>query len=226
MRLIIMGVLIILALSYSKTAAGGMDADPLLFSIDAHRFEWQEEDAFFIESEFWIGRDLSRWVLDLELEHHAGKTEELIVGMTHRRAISAFWNVDVGFSHILEEHEDTFLRLSVNGLAPYFIESDIALEISDSQTSLTMEFEHELWLSSDWLLASNLELDLMARANPHHQQAKGLNKVKASLMLKYERHKHVHPYFGIERKSHHGQAAQYVQSKRSTQLLAGISFWF
>lgn len=202
--------LVIVLLVFCPFTLSAMDDDPRLTAITIDKLEWQEENTQLLEGEFWVGRDLSKWVIDTDLERHEGETEDLVIDLYHRRAVSAFWDFELGLSQRLEGHDESRLRLGVKGLAPWFIETTAVLNIGDEQTELNLEFEHELWLNADWAIHSGLELNV-------YEQLR--DQLELRLLLKYERHKNLHPYLGIEHKRLEGSTTR-------TSVAAGLSFWF
>ena len=202
--------------------AGGMNDDPALFYTNLHRFEVQEDHKQVIEAEFWYGRDLSKWAFDIDAERHSGEFEDLSFSISKRRALSAFWDAEVGIRRDLDPGSpSTRARFALTGIAPYFIETTLALHIDDNQAHLEIEFEHELPLSANWAIKSGLEIDAYSDSDEDRHESSGISEVEVSLLVMNERHKNLHPYFGIEYK--HVNSSE---SASEASALLGLCYWF
>lgn len=221
--------LIIPLLFLPLPVVAAMDDDPLLVGLEVERFEAQESSAQALEGTVWAGRDLSRWVMDVELERERGKTEMLAVDLYQRRPVLPYWDVEVGLrQEPLVGH--SWFRLGVSGLAPWFIETEFTLYLKEHQSQVVAEFEYELPITVNWMLQARLEIQVNGDSDKDEGRGSGLAAVESGLQLRYERFKNIHPYLGFESVDYHGDTADYRQrlgeGLDQTVALIGLAAWF
>ena len=80
--------------------------------------------------------DLQKIWLKTAGEYTDGDTEESEVRLLYGQAISANWDVLIGYRRDMEpEPERNWLELGVQGTAPYFIDSELSLFVGESGTT-------------------------------------------------------------------------------------------
>lgn len=219
---------LLLCISAGAMPAFGMDDDPLLFAAEVHRFEWHDHDKRKLDANAWVGRDQSRWVVDMEVERDDDESERLRWEVFNRRPIAPFWDIEIGYRQDnLPGTAASWFKVGIDGLAPYFIETDIGLYVRDGQVELDVDLEHELPLSADWMLVSGLEWVAAMESDRDRKQGQGVNYTEVMLRLQYERHKNLHPYIGLYSKHLYGQTADlHAEDSTETSFVLGISAWF
>ncbi len=206
----------------TSARADGMTDDPLLVYGSVDKFEIAESAKQKVEADGWVGRDYSKWALNLKAERENDMTRALSFSAAYRRPVNAFWDLDVGLRHDQEPGpEATRLRLALLGMMPYFIETSAAVHLGRQQVHLEIAFEHELPLNRSWMLKTGLELDMYSQADHEREVTNGLSDLEFRVSLKYERHKHLHPYFVIEHKRHFAG-----NREKETHAGLGLSVWF
>lgn len=217
---------ILLLLSFSGFATAGMDDDPLLVFGAFERLEWSDTDEGKIEGELWLGRDINKWVLQTEW-HGDSSTESLSWDMFHRRAISAYWDFELGIRTTnVPGPNVSWFRMGVSGVAPYFIESEFVLYLKEDLVLLQAELEHEMPLNANWIWLSRLEFNVASETDESRHIGQGVGEVELGFDLKYERHKNVHPYIGFRSTHHFGDAADMTAHPHENSIVVGISAWF
>lgn len=147
------------------------------------------------------------------------------------RAISPYWDLQLGVRQDLVGAAASHAVLGLHGLAPYLIEVDAALFLSH-KGDLTGRIKAELdqRITQRLILQPRVELKLAAQAGPDPHDAAGLNKADLGLRLRYEIRRELAPYIGIEQGWHtkrSSAAAPAVNAtKADTRLVAGVRFWF
>lgn len=203
-----------------------MNDDPLLVYAALDRFELSEDEKL-LESEVWVGTDNSRWVINLELEGDDTELHETAVDVFHRTPLSAFWDFEVGARHLdIDGNEGQWLRLGLSGLAPYFIETSLALYVRDGQTHLEGDLHHELPLAADWAVMSRLEFDIYSENEVRFEQGSGLGTAEFAIHLRYERHKNLFPYVGVVTHRNFGITKDISGDSGGTYFVVGLSAWF
>nr|MDA3935214.1 copper resistance protein B [Gammaproteobacteria bacterium] len=147
------------------------------------------------------------------------------------RAISPFWGVQVGLRYDIEPHDTAHAVLGVQGLAPYWLETDMAMFISDEgDVSFRGEFEYDLLLTQRLVLQPRLEINASANDVPERGLGSGINNTEAGLRLRYEIRREFAPYIGVRWTRKYGETRAIARAlgepKSDTALVLGIRAWF
>lgn len=208
-----------------------------VLSLNAERFEYQTNEgapvfAWFAQGSW--GSDLHKLVAKTEGEYddEAHALEELEIQLLYSRAIAAFWDLQTGIRHdFYPKPGRSFVTFGLEGIAPYWLETDIASFLSDQgDVYMRLEIERDLLLSPRLILQPRVELNT-AFSNDHAVGiASGLNTMDAALRLHYDLSTQFKPYLGINfYQSFGGTADLQRQEDEDTEQLsfvAGIKFWF
>ena len=229
--------LLILALMLPATTfAAGAD-DPLLTKVMVEQLENRDTDEgteTVFDAMLWIGYDINKLWFKTEVEQFEGKTEEIELQALYSRAIDPYWDLQVGVRHDSypeDELERNWLVLGFEGIAPYFIETDVALFIGEEGRSVArLEAEYEIMFTQRLVLSPEVEITLSGKDDPEIGTGSGLTDIEAGLRLRYEIWREFAPYIGINWTGKFGKTADYAEAageeKQKTQLVAGFRFWF
>lgn len=225
-----------MALSITGTAlAGGMEDDPLLGRVMIDQLEIRAaegDDPVVWEVDAWLGKDLHKVWLKTEGEHHSGETEEAELQLLYSRAISPFWDLQLGWRRdIKPQPERDWFAIGVKGLAPYLFEVDAALFVGESdQVGARLQAEYEYLLTQRWVLSPEIELNLHARDDAASGTGSGLSDAELGLRLRYEVRREFAPYVGVNGWRKYGDSADYARAHGEetddVQFVAGIRAWF
>ena len=201
---------------------GSVYAEPNLYSMaGVDRLEYLDGDTLELEADGWIGRDLEKLVWKLEGE--SGDEDEFEVQLLYGRAITAFFDVQVGLRYLDDDFGDeTSLAIGIEGDAPYNIELDVAAFIGDDNVELRAEAERDFWLTPRWVLQPRVEIEAGVDDDPERFIESGLTKVEAGLRLRYEINRRVAPYVGVSWQRRYAS----IGDESDTAALIGLSFWF
>lgn len=184
------------------------------------------------EAKGWLGGDTSRLWLRSEGERSRGRTGKANVELLYGRSVSPWWDVLAGVRHDFAPGDSRdWLAVGVQGLAPYNFEVSATAWLGESGRSmLGVEVEHELLLTSRLILQPMLEATAHGKADPARGTGSGLSTVEAGLRLRYEVDRRFAPYIGLAHERAFGDTAELRRAAgrptRSTQVVAGIRFWF
>ena len=205
MNTIIRRVLLVGTIIFAAPSAA---EDPNIFSlVQLDRFEYQEHEEDWIwDMQGWIGGDLNKFWWKTEGEIDGDDAE---IQMLYSRAISPFWDVQVGLRHNIEPHPaENFAVIGIQGLAPQRFEIDLAAFVSeDGNMSARLEIEYDLLLTQRLILQPRLEFDT-------ESESTGVD-----LRLRYEIKREIAPYLGVSWNNKSGR-------KDYVSLVAGARFWF
>ena len=118
-----------LVLSGASFAAA--EDDPLLFKVMVDKLEWREaegDNPVVWDAEAWAGKDLNKLWLKTEGEYADGRTEAGFAEALYSRAVSAYWDLQVGWRHDFRPRPNRdWFAIGFQGLAPYWFEVDATL---------------------------------------------------------------------------------------------------
>lgn len=210
-------------------AAGMGSDDPLLFYFKADKLEWRDSDEGNLavwEFDAWVGKDLDKLWISSSGESHEGEVESHELELLYNRALSAFWDLQLGLRHELKpEPTENWIGAGFNGIAPYMLETNISLFVNnDSNANLRLEMEYEYMLTQRVELVPILELSLYSEDDDTRGIVSGLAQVELGLRLHYQIEREFAPYLGLVYERRKGNSV--VESSSETQLVAGVRFWF
>ena len=182
------------------------------------------------DAEAWWGPDLHRIWFKTEAEREHSEFEDLELQLLYSRAVSPFWNLQVGLRHDVEPESRQWLALAAEGLAPYWFHSEASLFVTDGgQAELRLEADYELLLTQRLILTPDIEVSLFAEDEPHLGMGAGLSSAELALRLRYEIRREFAPYLGIRYERLFGDtrdlASDAGEASSDWALLAGLRFW-
>jgi copper resistance protein B len=228
--------LLLLALCVPAVAiAAGMEDDPLLAMVKIDKLEVHETDdgnPWELKADAWIGKDLHKLWLKTEGEVHEGETEEAELQLLYSRAISPFWDLQVGARRDFKpEPERDWLAIGINGLAPYLFEVDAALFFGEEgRSAARLDAEYEYMFTQRLVLIPELEANLYGKEDEELGIGSGLSDLTLGLRLGYEIRREFAPYIGYTWSGLYGDTADYAEAAgadtQSRAWVAGIKLWF
>lgn len=197
-----------------------------------------ERDAFLLEGQAWIGKDLTKLWLKTELEIVDGKTEEVELQALYSRAYAPNWDIQFGLrqdyqliNEGLNSNQLTWAALGLQGLSPYFFEVDAAIFIGENgRSALRLEAEYELIFTQQLILSPEIEINFYGKNDAAIGIGSGLSDVELGLRLRYEITREFAPYIGINWSSKIGKSADYSRADgenvANTHWVVGLRAWF
>ncbi|MFN7182893.1 MAG: copper resistance protein B [Thermomonas haemolytica] len=205
--------------------------DPLVWMVQADRFEYTQGDALAWSGKAWIGHDHGRLWLRSEGERTHGHTDASLEALWGR-PLDAWWDVLAGLRHdnAGPGPERDWLALGVQGLAPYKFEVQATAYLGGGGRSmLRAEAEYELLLTNRLILQPRLEAVLNGRADPARGTGAGLAQTSQGVRLRYQIRRELAPYFGYAWTQRHGGSADRARLRgepvRDHGWVAGVRFW-
>ncbi|MES1945350.1 copper resistance B [Salinisphaera sp. PC39] len=225
---------------YSGAPAGWenfiKDSQPYAFSL-IDRLEYGDADegnTYLWDAQGWVGGDIHKfwWKTEGEGPTHGGGPENTEFQALYNRVISPFWGVQAGVRYDTNPNPDRgFAVLGIQGLAPYWFETDTAMFVSeDGDVSFRGEFEYELLLTQKLILQPRLEINASADDVPEYGLASGLNSSEAGLRLRYEIKREFAPYIGVRWEQKYGDTKDFAEAAgedtSSTAFVIGLRAWY
>ncbi len=209
--------------------------DPLLTMFQVDQLEKRDASGanpLVWEVQGWIGYDLNKLVLKSEGERASGTTESAELQLLYSRAITPYWDIQAGVRHdFFPKPTQTWAVIGVQGIAPYFFETDASLFIGESwQAGLRLEAEYELMLTQRWVLSPDVEFNLYGKNDVERGIGSGLANLEVGLRLRYEVRREFAPYIGINWERQLGKTADFARKDgedvNDTQFVVGVRAWF
>lgn len=183
------------------------------------------------DAEAWIGGDDDKLWLKSEGEHFGGETEQAEFQALYSRNVSTFWDFQAGVRYDVEPAGTAYAVIGVQGLAPYFFETEAHLFVSgEGETSARFKQSLDLLLTQRLILEPHIELNAYARDVPERGMGAGLSDIEAGLQLRFEVTRKFAPYVDFVWESDLGETATITHasggSVEDMALRAGLRFWF
>ena len=227
--------LLLVCMVIPSSYAAGMVDDPMLTMVKVDQLEITDigdDNDLAWDAQAWVGKDLNKLWFKTEGERADNYFEEVEVQLLYSRAIASYWDAQIGWRHdIKPKPTRDWLAIGVQGLAPYFFETDIALFVGYAgNIGLRTKFEYEFMFTQKWILTPKFEANLFSKKDKHVETGSGLSDVNLGLRLRYEIKREFAPYIGIEWDKRYGDTADFARDEgddvSETRWVAGIRIWF
>lgn len=189
-------------------------------------------------AEGWVGRDYHKLRLKTEGEYELSEEGggEVEVQLLYSRLISPFWDLQAGVRYDQRYGEEpelsqTFLTFGVEGDAPYWIEAEPALFVSDDgEVSARFTGKYDLPLTQRLIAQTRFELNLAAQDVERFDIGGGLNTIELGLRLRFEIWREFAPYLGVSWLRKIGETSALTRRARedvdTLAFVAGARVWF
>lgn len=201
------------------------------------RLEYGDDDeanTYLWDAQGWVGGDLHKLWLKTEGEGptNGGGPEDTEFQALYSRTIGPFWDFQAGLRYDANPEPDRgYAVVGIQGLAPYWFETDAALFLSEEgDLSARVELEYELLLTQRLILQPRLEVNASASDVPELDLGSGLNDTEMGLRLRYEIRREFAPYIGVRYERSYGETEDLLEAagepSSSTSLVIGIRAWY
>lgn len=206
---------------------GMLMIDQLEYAYDNHG-----DNSTFLDGQFWYGKDFNKLWIKFEGEQARGKLADLRTEALWYHATSTYWGTQLGVREDSGEGPNrTWAAFGVEGLAPYWFDTEATLYIGQSgRTAARFQFEYEEPITQRLVLQPKFEVNLYGKDDPQRGIGSGLSDAEWGLRLRYEFKREFAPYIGVVWRQRYGRTADLYraqgESARDLQLVAGVHFWF
>lgn len=161
----------------------------------------------------WMGTDENKLWLKSEGERSDGHLEDAEVWALYSRNISTFWDVQAGVRHDFQPTSTTYAVVGVNGLAPYFFETEAHLFISDEgDASARLREENDFLLTQKLILQPYAEINLYVQDVPENDIGAGFSSGEIGLQTRYEITRKFAPYVDVRYGRKFGETSSIAKS--------------
>jgi copper resistance protein B len=184
------------------------------------------QDGYAWKGSAWYGGDIDRLVLATEGEGQFGaRPERAELGLLWRHAVDPYWNVEAGVRHDVQPGpQRTYAVLGVEGLAPYWIETEAQAFVSNKgDMHLRLAASHDLRLSGPLVLQPAAEVNVALQDVPDLGIGAGFERIELGARLRYEFRPEFAPYVGVNwERSLGGTARATRASGDSASAVTGV----
>jgi copper resistance protein B len=205
-----------------------------LIMLDRLEYRWnQEANTVNWNAQAWVGGDYNRfWFKTSGVKLGEGAVEEAEAQFLYSRLIAPFWDLQLGWRYDDKPRPSRgYAVAGLKGLAPYWIEVDAAVFLSE-QGDILARFEaaHDVLLTQRLVLQPRFETNLAVQRVEELGIGQGINDVEVELRLRYELRREFAPYLGVAWRRDLGATAGMTRrAGRDVEDfagLAGIRAWF
>lgn len=161
----------------------------------------------------WVGTDENKLWLKSEGEYSEGEMEEAELWALYSRNISTFWDAQAGIRYDFEPESTAYLTLGINGLAPYFFETEAHVFVSEhGDVTARLRQENDVLLTQKLILQPYAEINLSAQDVPEQEIGAGISDGKIGLQTRYEFTRKFAPYIDVHYGRKFGETASIAKS--------------
>lgn len=197
---------------------------------DAGQGVWQTQ----LESR--IGTDENKLFIQLNTEKTESEDTKYDGKFMYSRAMADFWDIQAGIRYIhdaekIEEKDQTYAAFGLNGLAPYFFDTDIYMYVGkDQQVFASLEADRDFLITQKLILKPYLDAEVVMSDESKYAKSKGLTNLTLGLETRYEITKNIMPYIDVSYGYEKGVKETNWQDESSSEKKwlygAGIQFNF
>lgn len=160
------------------------------------------------ELDGWIGGDYNKLWIKSEGEKSDGETEQLGLWALYSRNVADFWDLQAGIRHDTQPESTSYAVFGVEGLAPYFFETEAYLFLSDEgDLSARLRQGNEFLITQRLILEPYLEANLFAQDVPEQDIGAGLADAELGLQTRYEITRKFAPYVDVHYERKFGETS-------------------
>lgn len=216
----------------ASQAQAGAERDPLLtyFLMDTFEINNENGNPTSWDATAWVGKDWNKLYLKTEGENVNGQIESENQ-LLYSRPIKRFWDIQMGLAYdTTPDNTQTWGAIGLQGLAPYFFETNAVLLANSDNIGFRFDTEYEALITQKWILTPSLSFDVYSADDAKMGLGSGLSSSQAELRLRYEFTRKFAPYIGVTHNHTYGKKADYTKAETGsiseTSWVAGLRFWF
>lgn len=162
----------------------------------------------------WIGTDENKLWLKSEGERSDGHLEQAEFWALYSRNIAEFWDAQAGIRHDTQLTSTTYLALGLEGLAPYFFETEAHLFVSDEgDVTARLREENDFLLTQRLILQPYAEINLSAQNVEEQEIGAGFTESEIGLQTRYEITRKFAPYVDLRYERKFGETASIAEDE-------------
>ncbi|HOO81738.1 MAG TPA: copper resistance protein B [Alphaproteobacteria bacterium] len=173
----------------------------------------------------WYGTDENKLWLRSEVENSDGVTEKAEFQALYSRNVATFWDLQAGLRHDTQPTSTTYAVFGVEGLAPYFFETEAHLFVSDEgDVTARLREENDFLVTQRLILQPYAEVNLSAQDVEDQEIGAGLTDGEIGLQTRYEFTRKFAPYIDVRYERKFGETSSIAKSngEDNDNFIAGV----
>ena len=196
---------------FKLEADGGANRDGAIYSWDL---------------DGWVGTDENKLWLKVEGEKEHGKTtEQSEFWVMYSRNVATFWDAQAGIRFDEQPDPTVYFVAGVNGLAPYFFETEAHLFVSeDGDITARLRQEKDFLITQRLITQPYMEVHFSAQHVHELEIGSGITSGEFGIQTRYEITRKFAPYIDLryERKLGGTSAIARKNGEKSDDVIASI----
>lgn len=194
----------------------------------AERFEYEGNGKLHLakwDIQNWIGTDQHKLWIKTEGDYSGdqGIFGRADLQLLYSRNIGTFWDFQIGARRAFEPERTFDAVVGFQGLAPYFIEWDSALFITQNGNLLgRLSLSRDLLITQRLILQPRIEINVAAWDIEHRGVKSGITEFESGIRLRYEIEREFAPYIGVDYVEEESLKAH----QHSVRYVVGVRFWY
>ena len=216
-------LLVLLLLSPLQSFAMGDDAWFHSGTIDIDYGRANGQNVTTWDGNVWIGGDYDKLFMRTRGERAGSTVEHNEVQLLLSHYIAHFWDARIGLRRDFKPVKRTELALALSGLAPYYIDTNIAVYVDrrgDARGEI--ELAHDVQLTQQIVAELYLDSEWRGFTSPAQNLGSGINQYDAGIKLRYEFNRHVALYFDLYTHQTVGQTRSLLNRTGERTTLNGL----
>jgi copper resistance protein B len=161
----------------------------------------------------WIGTDENKLWLKSEGERTNRRLESTEFWALYSRNVSTFWDAQAGIRYDTKPKSTAYLTLGMNGLAPYFFETEAHIFMSErGDVTARLRQENDLLLTQQLILQPYIEANLSAQDIQEQDIGAGVTDAKIGMQTRYEFTRKFAPYVDVHYGRKFGKTSSIAKS--------------
>lgn len=205
----------------------------VMLNLGEYRVQDEGDQGYRWEGEARVGGNIHRLALKSEGEGDVGsRLDSAELQALYSRAVTPFFDLQAGIRQDFEPTtRRTWATLGLEGLAPYWFATQVALFVSDHGDVLArLEGAYDVRLFQRVVLQPQLELNVAAQDVPEAEIGAGLSSLELGLRLRYEWRRAFAPYVGFSYDQVFGETADLARAQGDGTsehgFVVGLRAWF
>ena len=173
----------------------------------------------------WIGTDENKLWLKSEGENSDSTLEQAEFWALYSRNVATFWDLQAGLRHDTQPQSTSYAVFGVEGLAPYFFETEAHLFVSDEgDVTARLREENDFLVTQRLILQPYAEVNLSAQDVEEQEIGAGFVDGEIGLQTRYEFTRKFAPYIDVRYERKFGETSSIAKSngEDNDDFIAGV----
>ncbi len=172
------------------------------FTLDTDIGEGNSGLSGAVDFNGWVGTDYDRLWLKNQTKAFKDYDTKTEFQALYGKNIAQFWDAQIGVRHDMNtdftSHSVDYLTIGLEGLAPYFFETEAQAFVSDhGDFSSHLKQEVDIFITQKLITQPYAEFDFYAQNVPQLKVASGLAEFEVGTLTRYEITRSFAPYFAL-----------------------------